>query len=156
LSQQQDNLQDNRIKAIYLFVPFSNSLFGQGGMKSINTPVMWQAAAEDIITPLFSEQMPAFAELAHSEKYFTVSTGLPHAWILLPLLQGFSKQEIVKEKATKIARDYQNVLSVAFFKTYLAQKEEYRSYLQASYIKTLRENPFNLSLVQSVQELSGT
>ncbi|NJO93702.1 MAG: alpha/beta fold hydrolase, partial [Hydrococcus sp. RM1_1_31] len=153
LPNRQENLQDNRIKAIYLFVPFSNSLFGQGGMDNVDSPVMWQAAAEDIITPLFSEQMPAFADLSHSDKYFAVSTGLPHAWILLPLMQGFSKQEISKEKATKMARDYQNVLTVAFFKTYLAEEEEYRSYLQASYIKTLSENPFNLSLVQSVTNI---
>jgi predicted dienelactone hydrolase len=152
ISRQDLSLQDSRIKAIYLFVPFSNSLFGKTGMSGVNIPTMWQAAAEDIITPLISEQMPGFADLIASDKYFAVSRGLPHAWILLPLTQGITNQSISKDEATAIARDYQNILTVAFFKTYLAQAKEYRSYLNTSYFKTIAQAPFSLSLVRSLPE----
>ncbi|AFY78522.1 putative dienelactone hydrolase [Pleurocapsa sp. PCC 7327] len=154
IPKQPLNLQDSRIKAIYLFVPFSKSLFGQAGMSRVTTPVMWQAAAEDIITPLVSEQMPAFDELVAADKYLSVSTGLPHAWVLLPLMQGLTNQEISKQEAAAIARDYQNILALSFFKVYLDRDEQYRSYLQASYIKTLSQDPYNLSLVQSVPSLA--
>jgi predicted dienelactone hydrolase len=119
-------------------------------MSKVNIPVMWQAAAEDIITPLPSEQMPAFNKLVTSDKYLSVSTGLPHAWVLLPLMQGLTNKEISKEEAAAIARDYQNILALSFFKVYIDRDEEYRSYLQASYIKTLSQDPYNLSLVQSI------
>jgi predicted dienelactone hydrolase len=154
--RQDVSLQDPRIKAIYLFVPFSNSLFGKTGMSGVNIPTMWQAAAEDIITPLISEQMPGFEDLVTADKYFAVSQGLPHAWILLPLLQGMTNKEISKEEATAIARDYQNILTVAFFKTYLSQEQEYRSYLDASYFKAIAKEPFSLSLVRSLPSLTVT
>ncbi|NJQ98295.1 MAG: hypothetical protein HC784_13240 [Hydrococcus sp. CSU_1_8] len=121
-------------------------------MSGVKIPTMWQAAAEDIITPLISEQMPGFADLIASDKYFAVSRGLPHAWILLPLTQGITNQSISKDEATAIARDYQNILTVAFFKTYLAQAKEYRSYLNTSYFKTIAQAPFSLSLVRSLPE----
>jgi predicted dienelactone hydrolase len=143
-------LQDERIKAIYLFVPFSRSLFGQAGMNRVITPVMWQAAAEDFITPLISEQIPAFSELAAADKYLAVSTGLPHAWILLPLMQGLTNQRISKEEAASVAREYQNAIALAFFKVYVDGEEDYRHYLQPSYIKALSKEPYRLSLVQSV------
>jgi predicted dienelactone hydrolase len=143
------SLRDNRIKAIYLFVPFSNSLFGQTGMKSVSTPVMWQAAAEDLITPLICEQIPAFRELVNSEKYLAISQGLPHAWILFPLMQGLKNQEISKEEAAAIARDYQNVLTLAFFQIYLNGDEAYRRYLQPSYAKALSQDPYSLILLES-------
>jgi predicted dienelactone hydrolase len=156
LPRQEVSLQDPRIKAIYLFVPFSNSLFGKTGMNRVNIPVMWQAAAEDIITPLISEQMPGFEDLVASDKYFAVSRGLPHAWILLPVMQGMTNKEISKEQASAIAKDYQNILTVAFFKTYLAQEEEYRSYLEPSYFKAIAKGPFSLSLVRSLPSLTAT
>jgi predicted dienelactone hydrolase len=146
LAKKPQNLQDSRIKAIYLFVPFSNSLFTAAEMKRLKIPVMWQVAAEDIITPIVTEQMPAFNKLVTSDKYLAVSTGMPHAWVLLPLMQGLSNKKISQEEAASMARDYQNVLAISFFKVYLDRDEEFRQYLQASYIKSLSKDPYNLSL----------
>jgi predicted dienelactone hydrolase len=150
ISRKPLNLQDDRIKAIYLFVPFSNSLFSQTEMSKIKLPVMWQAAAEDIITPLPSEQVPAYNKLSVADKYLSVSTGLPHAWVLLPLMQGLTGREISKEEAATVARNYQNILALSFFKIYVDGDETYCAYLQPSYIKTLSKNPYNLSLVRSL------
>jgi predicted dienelactone hydrolase len=150
ISQKPLNLQDSRIKAIYLFVPFSNSLFSKTEMSKVNLPVMWQAAAEDIITPLPSEQVSAYNKLVVADKFLSVSTGLPHAWVLLPLMQGLTGREISKEEAAAIARNYQNLLALSFFKLYVDGDETYRAYLQPAYIKTLSKNPYTLSLVRSL------
>ncbi len=49
-------LKDERIKAVYVFVPFSRSLYGPEGMANVTGPVMWEATDKDILTPLLREQ----------------------------------------------------------------------------------------------------
>jgi len=55
LPRKKVDLQDSRIKAAFVFVPFSNSLFGENGLNRVNIPSFWQATDEDIVTPLLLE-----------------------------------------------------------------------------------------------------
>ena len=144
LPQQSFNLQDRRVKAVFVYVPFGNSLFGTG-ISRVTNPVMWQSSDNDWIAPLLIEQIPSFSSLAVPDKYLVVSEKLPHTPVVLPTNQGESL-----EKIRQVAQDYQNVLSVAFFKVYVAQDQFYRSYLQPSYMQVLSEDPYFLSLVQSI------
>jgi hypothetical protein len=64
-------------------------------------------------------------------------------------MQGLKNKDISKEEAAAIARDYQNVLTLAFFKVYLDGDEAYRRYLQPSYAKALSQDPYSLILLES-------
>ena len=56
-------LQDNRVRGIYLFVPFSSILFSRESMNCLELPILWSASDRDLITPLLLEQLPAFEQL---------------------------------------------------------------------------------------------
>ena len=155
LPQQNYNLQDSRIKAIFNFLPFSSSLFGQEGMSQINIPTFLIAFSEDIFTPVLLEQIPSFGWLITSDKYLGVIEGLQHVNFDLSELQGVKllnedNLDKLTDEFPSAFQDYPKVLSLAFFKVYVVGDSDYRHYLQASYAQAISENPYNLSFVQSL------
>lgn len=150
LPQQSTALQDQRIKAAFIFVPFGKSLFGTKGMAKANIPIFWEVTDLDILTPLVVEQVPAFDALTVSDKYFAVTQGLPHARVTYDAISKLSNTKTSWETLSAIAHDYQNALSLAFFKVYVAQEPEYATYLQSSYAVSLSQAGYPLSLVQSI------
>jgi predicted dienelactone hydrolase len=145
LPKQTYNLEDKRIKAAFLFVPFAKSLFGKNGMGQVKIPIFWQATDEDLITPLMLEQIPAFAWLK-DDRYLAISQGLPHA--LITLRSSSTKNESI-EKVSSIMNRYLNVMSLAFFQNYITGDEKYRAYLSPIYTRYITENPYLFSLVKS-------
>lgn len=152
LPRESFRLRDERIKAAFVFVPFSKGLFGQAGMSRVNIPILWEATDQDILTPLLVEQIPSFASLTSADKYLIVTKGLPHTRVTLNLTNRFMQKAQSWEEVAGIGQNYQNALSLAFFKVYVAQDEKYRRYLQASYAQAISEKPYNLSLVRSIPE----
>ncbi len=141
------NLKDDRIKAAYLFVPFSKSLFGQ--MANVEIPIFWQVTDLDILTPLAVEQIPAFTALQASNKYLAVTEGLPHARVTYDALSRITHDTTPWEQLKWIGQDYQNALSLAFFQVYVAQSAAYRSYLRSAYALAIGQAPYRLSLISS-------
>lgn len=150
LPRQLPNLQDSRIKAAFVFVPFSNSLFGKTGISQIDIPIFWEATDQDVVTPLMLEQIPAFARLSATEQYLAVSKGLPHTRVTLGLINRLTNQQISLEEVLRVTQDYLGALSLGFFNVYVAQNSSYRPYLTATYAKALTEAPYELSLVNSL------
>lgn len=145
-------LKDDRIKAAFLFVPFGKSLFGQTGMAKVNIPIFWEVTDLDILTPLAVEQIPAFSALTTADKYLAVTQGLPHARVTYDALSKLIQTTMPWETLKATAHSYQNALSLAFFKVYVEQADQYRPYLTASYAKALTKPPYSLSLVQALPE----
>lgn len=150
LPEKNYDLKDNRIKAAFLFVPFAKSLYGKSEISRIDIPVFWHSTEEDVITPLLTEQIPAFNWLTTSNKYLVVSEKLPHTRILVNALGKLTNQGTSPERLIEITQEYLNALNLAFFQVYIAQNEEFRPYLQASYAKVLNEEPYHLNLVNSL------
>ena len=149
LPYQKFDLQDRRIKAAYLFVPFSNSLFGKNGLSRVKIPIFWQATDEDIVTPLLLEQMPAFSRL-NSEKYLVLSENLPHTRVTIALMDKLLNTSRVRslEELRIVAQDYLSALTVGFFKFYISQNPKYSKYLQSSYTQYITKKPYNLIFVK--------
>lgn len=145
LPRQKVNLQDRRIKAAYVFVPFGNSLFGKAGLSRVNIPIFWQSTDEDIVTPLLLEQMPAFNRLTF-EKYLVVSENLPHTRITIKLMDKLlnTNRAMSLEELRLVTQDYLNALTVGFFKFYISQDLKYSKYLQSSYTQYITKKPYNL------------
>jgi predicted dienelactone hydrolase len=145
------SLKDERIKAAFVFVPFGKSLFGKTGIAKANIPIFWEVTDLDILTPLAVEQLPAFAALTTTDKYLSVTQGLPHARVTYDALSRLTQTTTAWEDLKTIAHNYQNALSLAFFKVYVEQDQQYRPYLTAAYAKALTQAPYSLSLVQSLE-----
>jgi predicted dienelactone hydrolase len=144
------SLKDDRIRAAFLFVPFGKSLFGQAGMAKANIPIFWEVTDLDVLTPLAVEQLPAFAALTTPDKYLAITEGLPHARVTYDAIANLSGSTTPWETLKTIAHNYQNALSTAFFKTYVAQESQYSKYLQPGYAVALTQEPYHLSLVRSL------
>jgi predicted dienelactone hydrolase len=156
LSRDTPNLRDKRIQAVYVFVPFSKSLFGQKGMSQVSVPVFWEATAQDILTPFVVEQIPAFRWLTGVDKYLAVPKGLPHAKVTLNVINRSTGQAVTWKELQPIARLYHKTLSLAFLKRYVAGDKQYRPYLRAAYMELLTEKPYRLSLVRSLLPYSSS
>ncbi len=156
------SLQDQRIQAAFLFVPFGKSLFGPN-LAQVNIPIFWQVTDLDILTPLVVEQLPAFAALnapaqpnqpgqprpEHSrpEHYLAITQGLPHARVTYDALNRFTGSTTPWETLKQIAHDYQNALSLAFFRVYITQSEADRAYLTPTYAQAITQPPYSLTLL---------
>lgn len=150
------NLKDDRIQAIYIFVPFSRSLYGPNGMANVDGPVFFEATDLDVLTPLVVEQLPAFSWLTQKsispdtdnppDRYLAVTAGLPHARITFDVLSRLTKTKPRPwEEIRPIAESYHHRLSTAFFQVHLANNNTYRPYLQASGVKHLSQEPYTIT-----------
>ena len=117
-------LQDERVKGIYLFVPFSSILFNQDSMSRIKVPILWSASDQDLITPLLLEQLPAFKQLETENKYAIIFQKLPHTFVTRP-----ENDTVSVAKLKEITRSYHRTLSLAFFGWHLQQNSSYQPYL---------------------------
>ncbi|GAB4541822.1 MAG: alpha/beta hydrolase [Pleurocapsa sp.] len=142
LPRQRQSLQDERIKAAYMFVPFGNNLFGEQELQKVAIPTLWQTVDRDFLTSLLYEQLPAFNSLSRSDRYLVVSEKLPHTNVTLGKNASDSQQ-----KTSEIAKKYQNALSLAFFKTYVAENPEYRSHLHPASVNAIAQPPYNLHIL---------
>ncbi|MEA5471095.1 alpha/beta hydrolase [Spirulina sp. 06S082] len=146
LSSSLPKLSDERIQAIYAFVPFSRSIYGPQGLAQVNKPVFWEAAEQDILTPLAIEQIPAFSWLPENrDRYLAVTSGLPHARLTLNVLNRLTNQNIAWEEIEPIAETYHQMLSLVFFQVHLKNNEAYRPYLGARGIQYLEEKPYRIN-----------
>jgi predicted dienelactone hydrolase len=157
LPRQNYQLKDDRIKAIFLFVPSSKHIYGTQGISHVRIPIFWQATNEDIITPLILEQVPMFNALPSHQKYLAVSQGLPHTRVILRLLDRVTgtNRTMLSEELFKVTQDYLKTFNTAFFKAYISHDKTYRPYLTASYAQAFAQQPYSLSLVKSVQNLTN-
>ncbi|MEO0708562.1 MAG: alpha/beta fold hydrolase [Cyanobacteria bacterium J06649_5] len=145
-------LQDPRIQAISVFVPFSRSLYGPEGLAQVQGPVLWKATDQDILTPFLIEQLPAFNWLAASDsneispnRYLTVAAGLPHARITFEVISRITQTKADWEQIRPIAENYHQQLNTAFFQAHLAGNTAYQPYLQAQGAQFLSQPPYSLT-----------
>ena len=146
LSPPPQSLKDERITAAFLFVPFGNSLFSKEELSKISIPIMWQVVDRDFLTSLLTEQIPLFNSLENSTRYLVVSEKIPHSNVTLS-----NQQQSSQANAFDVARTYQNILSLIFFKNYVAEKE-YQSYLSSEYIQAIEQEPYELHLIKEAVE----
>lgn len=153
LPLQTYNLRDERVKAVIAVNPVSSAIFGKEGLNQIQVPVMLITGSEDLFAPAVPEQIYPFTSLTIAEKYLVVMENGTHFSLLGGKDQGVLPvpPELIGPDPT-LAYPYLRALGLAFFKTYILNQPESRSYLSESYLQTIREEPFNPSVVESLTE----
>lgn len=151
IPQLPSHLSDPRIKAAIAINPFSSAIFGQAGLSQIRVPTMIVASSADMLAPALSEQIQPFTWLTTPNKYLALINGATHFSALAsspneavpvpPFLVGTNPA---------LVHQYIKALNVAFFKTYLMNQQEYRSYLSADYAKAISQLPVQLALVKTL------
>ena len=148
--------RDERIKAVYVYVPFSRSLYGPNGLARVQGPVFWEATEQDILTPLVIEQLPAFGWLPGvwdggdfltgrlGQRYLVVAEGLPHARLTLDVVNRLTNQSVAWDDIKPITERYHQMLTTVFFQVYLAQDLTYCAYLRAEGMQYLAQASYPL------------
>ncbi len=156
LPRERWNLRDRRIAALLLFDPVGRSIFGPQGLKQVAIPVFWGGDRSDLLTPLATEQLPAFEALGSREKYFSLTEGVQHInfqWNHLTQARSLMETELIAAKPLPY-QTYVNALGLAFVQVQLGQKaaaapdrSDYRPYLSASYAQQLSTASYPLSFI---------
>lgn len=151
-SGKEYNLRDERVKAAIAVNPITSSIFGKAGLSQIKTPVMIVGSSDDTVAPALYEQILPFSWFANSQKYLVMLVGGTH---FSTIGNGNPANQQVALPADMIgdasqARRYMNVLSLPFFKTYVAGKSKYIPYLNAAYTQSISSKSLGLSLIESL------
>jgi len=144
-------LQDERVKAVVAINPIGSSILGETGFSAIDTPVMLVSGNADTVAPALLEQIEPFTWLNVSAKYLLLMRGATHFSTLGESSTGDSVVNLPVELVgpdRSLARHYLSSMSVAFFKTYLANEVSYRVYLDSAYARSISQDVLPLRLVQ--------
>lgn len=147
-----EELQDTRIKAAIAINPIGSSIFGQTQFAQIKTPLMLVSGSDDTVAPALPEQIRPFTWLTTPHRYLALIKGGTHFSTLVDTAGAIPVPASAIGPTPEVARDYMKALSVAFFKTYIANDSSYQVYLNASYAQFISQNTLPLSLIQSLTE----
>ncbi|MEO1069602.1 MAG: hypothetical protein AAFW95_10860, partial [Cyanobacteria bacterium J06638_6] len=151
LPQPLPTLQDSRVKAAIAINPLDSAVFGPAGMANITVPTMVVSGSADTVTPALAEQIRPVTWLESPERYLMLmENGTHFSTIFDPQADTEAlpvpPQAIGPDPAA--AQQYVKATGVAFFKTYLAEVEGYRPYLNQTYVDTLSQPDLPLYLVR--------
>ena len=146
------NFKDKRIVAAIAVNPVTNPIFSKTRISRFELPLMMVTGDRDFFAPAVDEQLKPFSWLPKNDKYLVLVENSTHFSFIGE--ENNNKVEFVTQTSDRdaLARSYLKTLSVAFFKTYLAQQDEFDSYLTESYLKSISQQPLPINLLR---DLSG-
>lgn len=151
LPENNYQLKDSRVKAIFILNPVNSIILGASGLSKIKIPVFITASNADFLAPALSEQLQSFTWLTTPNKYLMMQNHATHFYdITQENTSELSKLPEFIPPTSEISRNYIKALSTAFFNTYLTQNPEYKPYLNAAYIQTIADPAYPLSLIESL------
>jgi len=152
LPRIQYDLQDTRVQAAIAINPVGSTIFGQSQLSKIQVPLMLVAGSDDTVAPALPEQIQPFTWLTTPNKYLVLLKRGTHFSTLDESTGAIPVPPQVIGPDPALAQDYMKTLSLAFFKTYIANERDYQIYLSASYAQYLSQNTLPLSLVEFLTE----
>ncbi len=153
LSVQTYDLRDDRVKAVIAINPVGSVLFGKQGLERIRIPTMIIAGTDDYFAPPVPEQLYPFSWLKTSDRYLLIMDQGTHFSFLGDDEPGvFSVPDGLIGPNPALARPPLQALSVVFFRKYLFNQREYRTYLTSPYVVHLPKPPFVFNLLTSLTE----
>ena len=145
-------LSDERVKAAIAINPIDSTVFGQSQLSKLQVPLMLVAGSDDTVAPALAEQIQPFTWLTTPHKYLVLLKNGTHFSTLEESTGGIPVPPSAIGPGPDVAQEYTKALSLAFFKTYIANDSTYQVYLSASYAQYISKDPLPLSLVQSLTQ----
>jgi predicted dienelactone hydrolase len=155
VAQNPPQLKDDRVKAILVVNPVGSGIFGPSGFSKINVPVLMMAATEDTVAPALPEQIEPFTWLQSDHRYLALASGTTHFSVID---WNSNAEPTIPVPAAllgdnpEVARDYLQVLSLAFFQRHLRQDLQYDAALTARFVdEAIARSPLEpLSLIRNL------
>ena len=145
------DLQDPRIVAAIAINPVANPVFSRRGMSQLESSLMLVAGDKDLFAPALDEQIKPFSWLPDIDKYLVLVKNSTHFSFID---KEYPDQTELPSRIIgfhpEIARSYLKVLSVAFFKSHLAQQDKFESYLTQTYVKSISKQTLPINLLRSI------
>ena len=151
LADRHYRLRDPRIKAVIAINPVGK-IFGKTGISAIAIPTMLISGTHDLITPPIAEQIQPFTWLEGIDKYLVLVKPGTHFSFLPEGLGILPVPDNVVGPSPNSSHPALKALSTAFFKTYIAQHQEYQTYLQSDRWNNLNDHAFQLSIIRSLTQ----
>ena len=151
-AEQNEVLQDSRIKATIAINPLTSAIFGPAGLNQVQVPILMVASINDFFAPALPEQVEPFLWLTMDSKYLLVSSPATHFSFLasgennsvLPIPQSFIGPE------PRLTFDLIKGVSLAFFQRYLQEQAQVESYLSQDYVHSINTAPFEFGLFEEL------
>jgi predicted dienelactone hydrolase len=125
-------------------------LFGDRGLRQVETPVLMLAASDDTLTPVLSHQLQPFTQL-RQPKWLLTAIGGTHlsvsdpATVLGATTQGTLVRERRGAEVDPLRRLLQGV-SLAFVKQLTPEAEKYQPFLSSAYAQSYSSQNLALRL----------
>ncbi|ACB49547.1 unknown [Crocosphaera subtropica ATCC 51142] len=143
LTQPLPMVKDERIGAVLVYNPVNASIFGPQGLAQVEVPVFVGAGSYDLSTPFIFEQARSFPWLVNAhQSYLLLQQGDSHVNIIklgagsYAIATSLLKLTLPDEN---LRQYYARPSIVAFAQVYVANNQEYLSYLHPSYDAYLSE-----------------
>jgi predicted dienelactone hydrolase len=154
LTSHIPNLRDDRVKAIIAINPINSTVMGQESLSQIKIPTMIVGGNADTVAPALPEQIRPFTWLTTLNRYLVLIRGATHFSTIGDSTRSDGDvvdfpPEVIGPDPT-VARRYMTTLSVAFFRTYLANQPDYEQYLRSSYASSISQPLLPLTLIRSL------
>ncbi len=147
------SFRDPRIRAVVAINPITSLIFGQQSLSQVDVPVMMMAGSGDTVAPALPEQVRPFTWLTTPEKYLLVMDGGTHFSTLgVTGEETFQLPPEIFGPVPEVARGYTEVMSLAFFSTYLKGDRSYQPILSSRFTTQFSEPEMPLSLVLDLDE----
>lgn len=155
LPKTEPTFRDDRVKAVIAINPIGSSLLGKTDLSKINIPVLIISSTADTVAPALLEQILPFTWLQTPDKYLMLLEGGTHFSVIdAPNTVSQNNQvELPPELIgpnPKLAYLYLKAIGVAFFKTYVAEDSQYRTFLSAGYVNSISQKTFPTMFVRSL------
>ncbi len=144
------DLKDERIVGAIAVNPVTNPIFSKSQMSEFESPLMMVAGDRDFFAPAVDEQLKPFTWLPKNDKYLVLVKNSTHFSFIAEENNDDEFLTQTSDRDLALARSYLKTLSVAFFKTYLAQQDEFNSYLTESHLKSISKQPLPINMLRGL------
>ncbi len=142
LPRKDYDFRDERVGAVLAVNPVNSSIFGKSGLAQIQIPVFIGAGTYDPATPAIFEQVRSFPWFTTPERYLFLIEGQAHvdfSQLDAGVTSTINSIDDLTLPSPYLIREYAHAMETAFFGTYIAQEQKYRTYLQAAYSSYLSQ-----------------
>ena len=150
LDPRNYELADPRIAATIAINPLSSAVHGQASIEQIKTPTMIISGGSDTVAPAVAEQIFPFTWLKTRDRYLVMVDQGSHFSFLEDPPPGSNAIPVPPEiigPSPAQARRYMSSIGLAFFRTYLANQVGFKSFLTASYAKSISDPKLPIVLI---------
>ncbi|MBD2260867.1 alpha/beta hydrolase [Pseudanabaena sp. FACHB-2040] len=154
LPVQTADLSDPRITQLIVMNPLTGQLFGESGFSQIQIPTLVLASSHDGVTPIASQQLLPFEQLAGPKHLVTViggthlSVGDPQN--LNPELSSFPFMPELPGEATARLREFLQGVSLSFILQQTDDADQYAAFLTPAYAQAYSTPDLPLRISQEL------